>query len=66
MSQSQGDILAQESNYREPCYVEFAYRTWLNETTSEDTQEEKEIKTEEQSCGYSTVKATTRPIVDYP
>ena len=62
MSQSQGDILAQEKNYKEPCYVEYAFRTWLNEVISEDTQELKERRTQEQSCSYPTEKATTVPI----
>ncbi len=61
-----GDSLAQESGFREPCYVEFAYGTWLNESISEDTQERKETVTEEQSCAYPTVRATTGPGADYP
>lgn len=61
-----GDSLAQESGYREPCYVEFAFRTWLNEPISDDTQERKETVTEEQSCAYPTVPATTGPGDDYP
>ena len=61
-----GDTLAQESGYREPCYVEFAYRTWVNEPISDDTQERKETVTEEQSCAYPSVPATTGPGADYP
>ncbi len=61
-----GDTSAQESGFREPCYVEFAVRTWVNEPISEDTQERKETVTEEQSCAYPTVRATTVPGADYP
>ena len=61
-----GDSLAQENNFREPCYVEFAYGTWLNESISEDAQERKETVAEEQSCAFPTVPATTGPGADYP
>lgn len=61
-----GDELAQEKNYREPCYVEFAYGTFLNESISEDTQELKERETERQSCAYPSAKVTALPGADYP
>jgi len=49
MSQSQGDILAQADGYVEPCGSDFAFRTWLNEFISKDTQIEK-AKRVSQEC----------------
>ncbi len=46
MSQSEGDILAEDNNFFVSCRVDFAYRTWLNEPVSEETQTEVKKKKE--------------------